>query len=528
MILDAHSVPTGTVIETDVCIIGGGAAGITLAREFIGSGLRAILLESGGEKPEQATQDLYGGSVIGRPYEMFANSRFRYFGGTTNRWGGAWCDLPSALDFEMREDIPYSGWPFPLSYLEPWYRRAQPVLRLGPYGYALDDWGIASTDIPDPFLGPHFLCRVLQQAPSNKFGRQYGPQLRRAQNLTVYLHANALRLHGCESGGPVRQVDVGVLSGGRFAVRARTYILACGGIESARLLLLSENEAGVALGNEHDLVGRFFMLHLEYSGGTILPSDPNADLSFQTGENGATHKRSGRLRRFVSYISLSDDTRRRGGLPAMRFRFRYPRPPAIDALRRVVFPSGSKKAALQDLMTVIRKSPDLAAYVTRRAVYGRNKPPTPLTEIPLKCTSEQMPNRDSRIGLGNDRDALGLRKIAVNWQLTEQDQSGLITAHRLLKTELDRSGFGTLRSPIPEFGSEWPYDLRGDQHHMGTTRMHRDPKLGVVDENCRVHGTENLYVASCSVFPTGGTFNPTFTIVALALRLADHVKQRLL
>src|SRR6516165_1969419 len=126
--VDARSVPTGSVIETEVCIVGAGAAGITLAREFTHSGFRVILLESGGAKPEQATQDLYAGSDIGRPYDIFAASRLRYFGGTTNCWGRVWCDMPNSLDFEMREGVPYSGWPFSLSYLEPWYRRSNSVL----------------------------------------------------------------------------------------------------------------------------------------------------------------------------------------------------------------------------------------------------------------------------------------------------------------------------------------------------------------------------------------------------------------
>ena len=274
MFVDARSVPTGTVIETEVCIVGGGAAGITLAREFTNSSFRVILLESGGAEPDQATQDLYAGSDIGRPYDLFPTSRLRYFGGTTNHWGGVWCDMPSSLDFEMREGVPYSGWPFPLSYLEPWYRRAQPVLKLGPYGYALSDWGIAPSDIPEPFRGPHFVCQVLQQGPATRFGPEYGPELRQARNLSVYLHANALRFEASENGGAVRQVNVGVLPDGRFTVRARIYILAAGGIENARLLLLSESEAGVGLGNDHDLVGRFFMLHLEYSGGVIVLHRP--------------------------------------------------------------------------------------------------------------------------------------------------------------------------------------------------------------------------------------------------------------
>jgi choline dehydrogenase-like flavoprotein len=138
-----------------------------------------------------------------------------------------------------------------------------------------------------------------------------------------------------------------------------------------------------------------------------------------------------------------------------------------------------------------------------------------------------MPNPDSRIRLGNDRDVFDLRKVVVDWRLTDEDQRGVAIGNRLLAGELARGGFGHLRSTVPEVGQEWPSDMRGDQHHMGTTRMHRNREQGVVDENCRVHGVENVFVAGCSVFPTGGTFNPTLTILALAMRLADHVKHRL-
>ena len=527
MFIDTRSVPTGTVIETEICIVGAGAAGITLAREFINASFRVILLESGGAEPEQATQDLYAGSDIGRPYDIFPSSRLRYFGGTTNHWGGVWCDMPNSLDFEMREGVPYSGWPFPLSYLEPWYRRAQPVFKLGPYGYALSDWGIAPTDIPEPFRGPHFVCKVLQQGPATRFGPEYGPELRQARNLSLYLHANALRFDAGENGGAARQLNVGVLPDGRFTVRARIYILAAGGIENARLLLLSENQAGIGLGNDHDLVGRFFMLHLEYSGGAIVLKDPYTDLTFQTGENGARYKRLGVNRRFVSYISLSDETKRQLKLPTMRLRFQYPRIPEVDALRRLISRTEPGADILQDLGSVIRKFPGLATYTVRRMVYGRNKPPAPLGAIPLNCTSEQMPNPDSRIGLGKDLDVFGLRKVVVDWRLTAEDKRGMATGNRLLGAELGRGGFGRLQSTVPEDDSDWPSDMRGDQHHMGTTRMHRDPSMGVVDENCRVHGVANLYVAGCSLFPTGGTFNPTLTIVAFALRLADHIKERL-
>ncbi|QEH33311.1 Fructose dehydrogenase large subunit [Aquisphaera giovannonii] len=527
MIIDARSVPTGSVIEADVCIVGGGAAGITLAREFANSSHRVILLESGGTEREQATQDLYAGSVVGQPYDLFPESRLRYFGGTTNHWGRVWCDLPHSLDFEEREGVPHTGWPVSLSHLEPWYWRAQSVLKFGPSGYELSEWGIEPAAIPGPFRGPHFVTRVLQQAPATRFGREFAPELGRAKNLSVYLHANGLRFDAAEDGGAVRQVHVGVLPDGRFTVRARIFVVSAGGIENARLLLLSENEAGVGLGNDRGLVGRYFMLHLEYSGGSIEPADPYVDLNFQTGEQGAQFRRIGGTRRFVSYITLSDETRRELKLPNFKVRFQYPRLPEMDALIRLLQRSGRGADMLRDLGAVTRRFGGVTAYLARRVLYGRNKPPAPLASISLNCTSEQMPNPESCVTLGNDLDAFGLRRIVVDWRLTEADRSGMATSNRLLDEELKRAGFGRLRSTFPEGDEGWPAGMHGDQHHMGTTRMHKDPNQGVVDENCRVHGVSNLYAAGSSVFTTGGTFNPTLTIVALALRLADHIKQNI-
>ena len=208
------------------------------------------------------------------------------------------------------------------------------------------------------------------------------PNCAKPRISTVYLHANALHFDASENGGAVRQLNVGVLPNGRFTVRARIYILAAGGIENARLLLLSQGEAGRGLGNDRDLVGRFFMLHLEYSSGPIVRTNPYADLTYQTGEHGARYNRLGVARRFVSYIGLSDETKRQLKLPAFRARFQYPRIPEVDALRRLVSRNDRDGDFLDDLRSVIRKFPKIATYIVRRMVYGRNKPPAPLASIP--------------------------------------------------------------------------------------------------------------------------------------------------
>jgi choline dehydrogenase-like flavoprotein len=524
MFLDARSLPAATISETDVCIIGAGAAGISLAREFTNVGFRVILLESGNTQLDPDTQKLYAGSNIGRPYYDPTVHRLRYFGGTTNHWTG-WCALPDSLDFELREGVPYSGWPFSLAYLEPWYRRAQTVCELGPYSYVPSDWGIAPADIPRPFNGPKFDCQVLQLSPPTRFGSVYEPELRQASRLTVYLNANALRFDTSESGESVQQLRVGVLPHGHLIVRARIYVLATGAIENARLLLLSGKDGGNGLGNDHDLVGRFFMVHLEYLGGVIALANRHIKLNFLTGDSGATYKQSGIPREFISYVCLSENTRRERRLPHLRIR-RHQLNPTIEsvaALKRLLGKEHGEDT-LRDLLSVIRDLDGLASFAAHKALPGRW---LPIDTISVRCTSEQMPNPNSRIRLGKDTDAFGLRKVAIDWQLTSADKRGMVDGHRLFGAEIGRVGFGRFRSFVPEDESNWPKDMYGDEHNIGTTRMHRDPTSGVVDENCRVHGVSNLYVAGSSVFPTAGVANPTLTIVALALRLADHIKESL-
>ena len=190
-------------------------------------------------------------------------------------------------------------------------------------------------------------------------------------------------------------------------------------------------------------------------------------------------------------------------------------------LKRVMHgPGGS---TLSDLRKVIANFDGVTDFLVRKALFGEG---IPIEALDVWCSSEQQPNRASRILLGPNRDRLGMREVVVDWRVLPEDRSNAVTTLRLLGTEIGHAGFGRFRIAWND-PDVWPADLYGNDHHMGTTRMHSDPSLGVVDENCRVHGLSNLYVAGSSVFPTGGASNPTLTIIALALRLADHLKVKL-
>jgi choline dehydrogenase-like flavoprotein len=519
MILDARSIPSGTTIETEVCIVGAGAAGITLAREFIGVPFRVVLLESGGMDFDMPTQELYEGESIGGPLIPLTASRLRYFGGTTNHWGGDCLPL-DPIDFEPRNDFPYHGWPFPKSHLDPWYARAHEVCQLGRYDYRPSSWGIPVTKTTPPFAGPTFETKLLQEN-GIRFGPFYAPELRQAPRLATYLHANAFHFDGGDTDSEIKTLSVKALSGGSFSIRARIYVLATGGVENARLLLASGREGGNGLGNQNDLVGRFFMLHLDYIGGTIVPTTPYVNLDFQNRGTWIPGKF-----RVDPFIGLTETSMRDLHLPNIMLGFFLNFGPvlgAVEALKRLMHGEGPDGSRLGDLSKVVRNFEGVTEFAARKLLFGEG---IPVESMTIWAESEQQPNPHSRVMLGPKRDSLGMREVVVDWQPTDEDRSKAAATIRLLGAEIGRTGFGRLHSA---FGKDdaWPEDFRGNEHQMGTTRMHRDLAQGVVDENCRLHTVGNLYVAGSSVFPTGGANNPTLTIIALALRLADHIKEQL-
>src|SRR5271165_2978685 len=366
MIVDARSVPSGTIIETEVCIIGAGAAGITLARRFKDAPFRVAVLESGGMELDAATQQLYEGQSIGGSFPDLATSRLRFFGGSTNHWGG-WCMPLDPIDFEGSDELPYHGWPFAESELGPWYRQAQEVCELGPYDYRPASWGIPPSKIPPPFSGPNFESKILQESRVH-FGPVYSSDLRHAPRVTVYLYANAFRLDGGESTAEITDLSVKTLSGNHFSVRSRFYILAAGGIENARLLLVS------GLGNAHDRVGRFFMTHLLYAGAIIAPSDPHMNFDFRIG---GTYPAFGGAHSFVSFIGLTASSMRRLQLPSVFIFWSYRLSPVVDAvkaLQRLIGGEGPGGSRVSDLSKVIGDLDGVASFAMRKALFGEGIP----------------------------------------------------------------------------------------------------------------------------------------------------------
>ena len=504
MIQDARQIPGGTILDTDLAIIGAGAAGITLARALADAPFRVCLIESGGVEPEDATQTLAGGESVGLPYGPLEATRLRQLGGTTNHWGG-WCRPLDALDFEPRDWVPLSGWPLARADLDPYYLKATAVCEAGPFAY--DDvagWEskLGTSGFTPP--GGGMERRVIQFSPPTRFGERYRADLDAAPRLLTLLHANVVEIEASGSASEITGLALATLDGKRLRLTARHYVLAAGAIENARLLLLSNRVQAAGLGNGSDMVGRCFMEHPHvYSMGNLLLSDVTP----------------------VSSLALDDQEADGIGL-----RGNFMPSAAFQRARQVqnaTFTVGIATRFETRAAAAADASPLTASLLDLLRNGGADIPASPYgVRLGIGGAGEQQPNRDSRVTLSNRRDALGLPMTRLDWRLTAADKASLLRNLRAFGAEFAAAGIGRLHLTLP-VGDAWPDDLTGGNHHMGTTRMAADPRQGVVDADCRVYGIGNLHVAGSSVFPTSGAANPTLTLVALALRLADHLRERM-
>jgi choline dehydrogenase-like flavoprotein len=488
VLLDARSMPPDALIETDLCIVGAGPAGQTVARALAGHGPRICLVESGGRSPDAATQLLSAGRNVGRSYFRLRDARRRGFGGSSAHWDipigggarGARLHPLERIDFEARDWLPYSGWPLNRAQLDPYYTRAATLCHVRPEALGGDGCELGGERLP---LDPELVrTAVFQIGPSEVWwGERALAGLDRA-GVTVLEHGTVIEIEAGPQARRVTGARVATLTGRQLRVAAKTVVLAAGGIENARLLLLSDRVQRRGLGNDRDLVGRFFMEHPYLRAGVLAAP---ARLVRETGLY-TVHRADGTWAE--GRLALADAVVRRERLYGCGV--------------RLCVPPG--------------------AGATPVASDG---PAASATSAALEVMAEQAPNPDSRVLLDRRRrDALGQRRACLDWRVSQQDVAMIARTLRLIGGHLEACGLGRFHA-LGHDGLP-PAQLSGGRHHMGTTRMHADPAKGVVDANCRAHGIENFYVTGSSVFSTGGYANPTLTVVALALRLADHLARR--
>ncbi len=527
MITELLSLGPQAVVVADLCIVGAGAAGITLARELASSGLKICLVESGGLIPDEQSQALSDGDTVGHDVKL-RKGRLRAFGGTTGLWTGR-CAPLDPDDFEDRAWRP--GWPVSRATLDPYYSRARDYCGFE-HPWIDDAKALKSTPkFPLPSLDgsalSYFVWRYAAHNGRNSvnWGMEYEAELTSSRDVHVLLHATLTDFEVSDNGQTVDAIVVRSLDGGSARVQAKAFALCCGGVANAALLLDAAAKTGAPFGNEKGHVGRYFQQHVR---GALASLDADAEQSerLQHMFNIFAPRRG--VRHEIGWALSPDVKRRENLLSASAIPYYFADPDSgwesakafVNGLRlRQITPD-----LIAKLKNVTSDAEHVAQNALRRASSGRAILKT--SRIDLVADLEQAPDADSRVTLSDRRDPFGNPYPKVNWRVSELERATARRFAELLKMEIEKAGLG--RVTIADWvASDAPLSaapIVETYHHIATTRMSSDPSVGVVDPDCRVHGMSNLYVSGCSVFPTGGHANPTLTIVALALRLADHLR----
>ena len=532
MLIDLLAADKEMTDAAEICVVGAGAAGVALARDLMHAGRDVCLLEAGGMDYENDTQALFEGRNIGMTYYDLDHSRLRFFGGTTNIWGGR-CVPLDPIDFERRDWVPHSGWPITRAELDPWYRQAHDSLQLGEFDYSQELW--QKLDVRPIDFDPEEIATAFWRfdAMKERFNRDQSHDLVASDRVKIYLHANLTRIHTDGDARKVTAVEARSLQGHRLEVKAGHYVLACGAIENARLLLLSDAVCATGLGNAKDQVGRYFMEHPHGRIAHVETADPGGFWALY-------RKRYPRRGPPVApALVASEALQRHRRMLNSAATFKPQRDPAKGLavskkvymnLKHSLNPTRSGRSLWHGYRSITDwLQRHVSMPLLRQAVKAARM------ELYVVARAEQSPNPDSRVRLSDERDSLGCRRADLDWQLSALDKHSVRELALSLGREFERLGLGKVSTMdwLQDGSNAWPVDPTvgnhpiGGYHHMGTTRMSANPAHGVVDANCTVHGMANLHIAGSSVFTTGGWANPTLTLLALAHRLAQHIEKLL-
>lgn len=518
MLVDGCHVARGTRFTTDVCIVGAGPAGLTTARTLAANGISVMLLEAAGRRHRRRDDDGLRGTSVGDAFPL-VSSRHCGFGGTSTHWTAATGLRLRPLDhvdFGTTPARPHDSWPFGRDHLDPWYRRAHEGLGC-PAEYLDDVLAPIAPSTPQDRAVELALFRFVDH---RHFTGQFDEFATHPQ-ITVALNAPLRSIDVDPTSGQVERVRVAAHRGAEFVVEAKRFVLATGALDNARMLLSSPGLTGAGVGNEHDLVGRYFMDHLSVDAGLLEATTPTS-LRLD-----AFRHRSSDGERTHSMIWLGNEAIESEGLINAAFWVDQVDPlylsSGVGAARSVLSAErcGRHRDALRLTPSAMRGLPDLVRFGVE---HKRHRGRRPLV-TKLRVLAEQLPDRYSRVRLSNERDAFGIRRIRLDWRVSEADRQLIAEHYRALGGALE--GAGVARVHTPYDATRWTSPMMTNFHHLGTTRMHHRAEHGVVDADCRVHSAPNLFVLGGSVFPTGGYVNPTLTILALAHRLADTIRREL-
>ncbi len=519
--------PSEALLTPDICIIGAGIAGLVMAREFLKMNHRVTVLESGGLQFEEATQALYDAQNVGAPYLGALMGRFRVFGGSSTRWGAQLLPF-NVEDFQDREWIQDSKWPFGMAELAPYYLRALPIMGTN----VLPHEG----ELLSPFrpgkqfqLNPEiFKVRYSKFAPLGRrnLGKTLYQDLKKSTHIQLLLHANVVEIGMNLSGTKAEKVSLKTLSGKSADVHPTVLIVASGTLETTRILLASNRVSPKGIGNQNDLVGRYLQDHVSCRGATLIPKNV---MQFENTVSSFFVKGTRHFPRF----ELTHPAQNKNNLLNVfgHIGFNYPADSAVNTLREWIRALQRKECpnVTWSKIYAIFKEMGYILRVAYRILSKKRYPFMKNAIFHLQVDTEQAPNPDSRLTLSNENDRLGIPKLQIHWALTPKEHASIQWFVKTFQQEWKNLDLGEIQINPKLLGTqeEWLENLTDAYHPAGTTRMHLDPSAGVVDENLKIHGVSNLYIASCSVFPASAGANPTYTLMALAIRLSDHLKQKL-
>lgn len=531
--LDADQLAENETLRADLCVVGAGAAGIALALELESSGLRVILLESGDAAPLAEADALNELGIAGHPLNVDVPVRRRCLGGTTVATYGRSVVL-DPIDFEDRPWLGASGWPIAEPDVRHWYPQAARILGLPrPDLLFAAEW--AAHPVARLAVANDLAVRVHRWGRHVDLGHAWSRRLRCSEHTRVLLRATAVEC-AAEPGRPrIARLSCRGLNGGRFTVEAGVFVLACGGFENPRLLLLSRHGRSPPAIN-WDPVGRFYMNHprcegearvtldtgrpqvREWARRLVMHREPRARgrLQFSFSPAEALQRREGLLNSTTFFFAVSDARARAARDAARNAGSAWA---AARSAARSAADAADLPTALAATLRLLPRAPTLAAGAWHALKLQPYRP----VELVAVDQCEQPPQAESRITLGRAADRFGCPRIELDWRIDAATTASLRRLHRLLGGMFDRLGVGRFGSRLLD---DPGYEPRYTDcaHPTGATRMSRSDHHGVVDADCRVHGLQNLFVVGSSVFPVGGQANPTLAIIALAARLAAHLR----
>ncbi len=516
MLIDANELAEDSCITCDICIAGSGPAGMTIARELAHTRLQVCLIESGGLSPQNASPAFNIAEQLGIPLDPLQR---HCFGGASNWWGGmrgTWFRSKplDPIDFEARPWVPNSGWPVNYDELVPLFERARDTLNV-PHFHDLALEAVRERLAPE-FCNGELHTTIFQMSRPMRFGRHYRSLFLGSRNVRIYLHSRVVEIVEDPSSPVVRHLHVATDNGRSHRVLAKHFVLACGGLENTRLLLASKRKAESGIGNEHDLVGRYYMQHPKGLCGVAFLNRKSLRTPLYTR---GCHANGVKLH---GGISFSEELQRRENLLNHCVWFK-PIFSLSESHAALAFRAAHR--AWHDSECFHFWQREFLDHAIRGAkVFGCALRDTSVSTVfAVSNHMEEVPTPESRLDLSERRDQFGVPQLRTHWRIDPLAKESLCRLHKLVNDKLAFQRVGRLESDLDPFADGWPVSADA-AHHLGTTRMHADPKRGVTDSHGRVHGVHNLYISGGSVFPTSGHANPTLTIVALAIRLADHLK----